>query len=153
MSEQSGGSSTTKPKTRTITLRRGKIVREFPRRVVTKPLCKDKTGFQKPQELVQEVKRLTKDELEEYTSQITKLYNERPDNFGPFWDPDKARISDSLWKINVPEELKIGHEAHFGQVTSNFLTYLEKEELPVWEVPNMISKYYTTIEAYKMAQD
>ena len=54
---------------------------------------------------------------------------------------------------DVPEELKIGHEAHFGQVTSNFLTYLEKEELPVWEVPNMISKYYTTIEAYKMAQD
>ena len=97
MSEQSGGSSTTKPKTRTITLRRGKIVREFPRRVVTKPLCKDKTGFQKPKELVQEVKRLTKDELEEYTSQITKLYNERPDNFGPFWDPDKAKISDSLW--------------------------------------------------------
>ena len=72
---------------------------------------------------------------------------------GKFPGVASTKISDSLWKINVPEELKIGHEAHFGQVTSNFLTYLEKEELPVWEVPNMISKYYTTIEAYKMAQD
>ena len=64
-----------------------------------------------------------------------------------------TQISDSLWKINVPEELKIGHEAHFGQVTINFLTYLKNGALPTWEVPNMITKYYTTIEAYKMAQD
>ena len=64
-----------------------------------------------------------------------------------------TQISDSLWKINIPEELKIGHEAHFGQVTINFLTYLKNGELPTWEVPNMITKYYTTIEAYKMAQD
>ena len=64
-----------------------------------------------------------------------------------------TKISDSLWKISVPEELKIGHEAHFSQVTSNFLTYLDNGELPAWEVPNMITKYYTTIEAYKMARD
>ncbi len=72
---------------------------------------------------------------------------------GGFPGVTSTKISDSLWKINVPEELKIGHEAHFGQVTSNFLTYLENGELPKWEVPNMITKYYTTIEAYKMAQD
>ena len=72
---------------------------------------------------------------------------------GGFPGVTSTKISDSLWKINVPEELKIGHEAHFGEVTSNFLTYLENGELPKWEVPNMITKYYTTIEAYKMAQD
>jgi len=58
-----------------------------------------------------------------------------------------------MWKINIPEKYKIGHEAHFGQVTQNYLEYLEKGELPEWEVPNMITKYYTTIEAFKMAKE
>jgi len=89
-------------------------------------------------------------EIENFENNLVTAINEIQ---GKFPGVASTKISDSLWKINVPEELKIGHEAHFGQVTSNFLTYLEKEELPVWEVPNMISKYYTTIEAYKMAQD
>lgn len=62
------------------------------------------------------------------------------------------KISKTEWKINIPEKYKIGHEAHFAQVTRNYLKYLEQGELPVWEVPNMITKYYTTIEAYKMAK-
>ena len=62
-------------------------------------------------------------------------------------------ISDSIWRINIPEEFKIGHEAHFGQVTENYLRYLEGGKLPSWEVPNMITKYYTTIEGYKMAKE
>ncbi len=62
------------------------------------------------------------------------------------------KVSDTTWKINIPDEYKIGHEAHFGQVTENYLKYLEDGELPEWEVPNMISKYYTTIEGYKMAK-
>lgn len=59
---------------------------------------------------------------------------------------------DGTWRINIPDELKIGHEAHFGQVTQNYLRYLEAGKLPEWEVPNMISKYYTTVEGYKMAK-
>lgn len=62
------------------------------------------------------------------------------------------KVEDGLWKINIPEEFKIGHEAHFSQVTKNYLKYLENGALPSWEVPNMITKYYTTIEAYKMAK-
>ena len=62
------------------------------------------------------------------------------------------KIEDTLWKVNIPEKYKIGHEAHFGQVTENYLDYLEQGALPSWEVPNMLTKYYTTIEAYKMAK-
>ena len=62
------------------------------------------------------------------------------------------KISDSKWKILIPEVLKIGHEAHFGQVTDNFLKYYKDGQLPAWEVPNMITKYYTTTQAYKKAQ-
>ncbi|MBD3660926.1 MAG: oxidoreductase [Arenibacter algicola] len=63
------------------------------------------------------------------------------------------KVSEDMWKINIPDEFKIGHEAHFGQVTQNYLRYLENGKLPNWEVPNMITKYYTTIEAYKMAKE
>ena len=62
------------------------------------------------------------------------------------------KISDSKWKILIPEVLKIGHEAHFGQVTDNYLKYFKDGQLPAWEVPNMITKYYTTTQAYKKAQ-
>ena len=61
------------------------------------------------------------------------------------------KISELKWKIVIPEVLKIGHEAHFGQVTDNFLKYFKDGKLPGWEVPNMISKYYTTTQAYKKA--
>lgn len=63
------------------------------------------------------------------------------------------KMSDGLWKINIPDNYKIGHEAHFAQVTQNYLKYLEEGELPTWEIPNMITKYYTTIAGYKMAKE
>lgn len=63
------------------------------------------------------------------------------------------KLPDGLWKINVPDKFKIGHEAHFAQVTENYLKYLEAGKLPEWEIPNMITKYYTTIAGYKMAKE
>ena len=56
------------------------------------------------------------------------------------------------WHVVIPESYRVGHEAHFGQVTENFLRYLEAGALPEWEVPGMIAKYYTTTQAWKMAQ-
>src|SRR5690606_34484241 len=50
------------------------------------------------------------------------------------------KVSEDTWKINIPDEFKIGHEAHFAQVTQNYLRYLEEGKLPNWEVPNMITK-------------
>ena len=62
------------------------------------------------------------------------------------------KMDNGTYRINIPDEFKIGHEAHFGQVTENYLKYLEAGELPEWEVPNMISKYYTTTKAYELAK-
>lgn len=56
------------------------------------------------------------------------------------------------YHINIPEKYKVGHEAHFAQVTERFLEYLEKGKLPAWEIPNMIAKYYTTTAAFEMAK-
>lgn len=62
-------------------------------------------------------------------------------------------ISKAHWKIVIPDKFKVGHEAHFAQVTENYLEYLEKSKLPAWEVPNMLTKYYVTTTAYKLAKE
>jgi len=56
------------------------------------------------------------------------------------------------WEVIVPDKYKEGHEAHFARVTEKFLEYLKNKNLPAWEVPNMIAKYYTTIQALEIAK-
>ncbi len=55
------------------------------------------------------------------------------------------------WKVTVPEKYNDGHEAHFGIVASRYFDYLKQGKLPVWEVPNMLAKYYTTTQALQKA--
>jgi len=62
------------------------------------------------------------------------------------------KVNPTTWKVIIPEKYKVGHEAHFGQVTEQFLGFLKDGKLPEWEVPNMITKYYTTTSALKMAR-
>jgi hypothetical protein len=53
----------------------------------------------------------------------------------------------------IPAEYKVTHEAHFAQVTEKYLGFLKDGKLPEWEVPNMITKYYTTTSALKLAKE
>jgi predicted dehydrogenase len=62
------------------------------------------------------------------------------------------KVDGKTWKVIIPDQYKVGHEAHFSQVTGKFLEYLKAGKLPDWEVPNMLVKYYTTTEALKMAK-
>ena len=55
------------------------------------------------------------------------------------------------WQVVVPEKYNDGHEAHFAQVMKKYLEYLQKNNMPDWEVPNMLSKYYITTEAKRLA--
>lgn len=57
----------------------------------------------------------------------------------------------SRWHIAIPDRYRIGHEAHFTQVTEKYLDFLEEGKMPDWEVPNMITKYYLTTAALEMA--
>jgi predicted dehydrogenase len=61
-------------------------------------------------------------------------------------------VGKNTLKIIIPKKYRVAHEEHFGQVTSKFLEYLKEGNLPEWEVPNMITKYYTTTSALKMAR-
>lgn len=55
------------------------------------------------------------------------------------------------YQVTIPDSYHNGHEAHFTQVTEKFLDFFKNGTMPVWEVPNMITKYYTTTKAYEMA--
>ncbi len=55
-------------------------------------------------------------------------------------------------KINIPKKYRVSHEEHFAQVTAKFLEYLKEGNMPEWEVPGMITKYYTTTSALKKAK-
>ncbi len=55
------------------------------------------------------------------------------------------------WEVMIPEKYKENHEEHFARVTQNFLNYLKHRNMPAWEVPNMLAKYFTTTKALELA--
>lgn len=55
------------------------------------------------------------------------------------------------WVVVIPEKYKEVHETHFARVTEKFLEYLQHKNMPAWEVPNMLAKYYTTTKALEIA--
>jgi predicted dehydrogenase len=59
---------------------------------------------------------------------------------------------DAGYEVIIPDHYKDGHEAHFAQVTAKFLEYLKNDNLPDWEVPNMLSKYFITTQALEMTR-
>ena len=66
---------------------------------------------------------------------------------------DLEKISNGKYKVIIPEVYHNGHEAHFAQVTEKYLEYFTNKNMPDWEVPNMIVKYFTTTEALEKAEE
>jgi len=64
---------------------------------------------------------------------------------------DLMKMPSGEYQVIVPDSYHNGHEAHFAQVTERFLEYYQNGKMPAWEVPNMITKYYTTIMAREFA--
>lgn len=63
-----------------------------------------------------------------------------------------AQAGNGILKVSVPAKYRVSHEEHFGQVTAKYLEFLKDGKMPEWEVPNMITKYYTTTSALKVAR-
>ena len=63
-----------------------------------------------------------------------------------------VKSAGKTWAIIVPDKYSVGHEAHFAQVMERFLRYIADGKLPTWEAPNMLAKYYTTTEAYRLSR-
>jgi len=55
--------------------------------------------------------------------------------------------------ITIPAQYRVGHEAHFAQVTNQFFTYLKHpESFPAWENPNMLAKYYVSTKGTELSR-
>ncbi len=65
--------------------------------------------------------------------------------------PGPGTSGHAIWQVMIPDKYKEGHEAHFGRVMEKFLEYLKGKNMPAWEVPNMLAKYYTTTKALETA--
>jgi predicted dehydrogenase len=56
-------------------------------------------------------------------------------------------------RVVIPERYRVGHEAHFAEVTERFLAYLkDRTTLPAWERANMLAKYKVTTEAVALSR-
>jgi predicted dehydrogenase len=85
--------------------------------------------------------------IDEFSSTLKEVLGTLP------WDSlHFVRIGNNALKIIIPGKYRVGHEEHFGQVTAKFLEYMKNGKLPEWEVAGMITKYYTTMSALKMAK-
>lgn len=56
-------------------------------------------------------------------------------------------------RVEAPDKYRVGHEAHFAQVTNRFLAYLKNpKSIPAWEKPNMLAKYYVTTKGLELSR-
>jgi predicted dehydrogenase len=54
--------------------------------------------------------------------------------------------------LTIPDHHRVGHEAHFAEVTRQFFAYLDNPQaLPAWEKPNMLAKYYVCTKGVELA--
>lgn len=83
-----------------------------------------------------------------YKSQLTEKFKQIQTNHPGV----ELKISGNGYEVIIPEKYKEGHEAHFAMVTEKFLGYLKNGDMPAWEVPNMLAKYYTTTQALELAR-
>jgi predicted dehydrogenase len=56
-------------------------------------------------------------------------------------------------RVEAPDKYRVGHEAHFAQVTNKFLSYLkDPRSVPAWEKPNMLAKYHVTTKGFELSR-
>jgi predicted dehydrogenase len=95
------------------------------------------------------IEQTGEDDPEAFASALEKAVNEQIAASYP--GVQLKKLGEGHWMLEIPEKYRVGHEAHFGQVTEKFLGYVKSGTIPEWEIPNMIVKYYTTTEGMKKA--
>ncbi|HEY1240557.1 MAG TPA: putative oxidoreductase C-terminal domain-containing protein [Bryobacteraceae bacterium] len=54
-------------------------------------------------------------------------------------------------RLTIPEKFRVGHEAHFAQVTNRFFEYVRSPgSLPAWEKDYMLAKYYVSTRGVEL---
>ena len=70
------------------------------------------------------------------------------------WPGVSAEPTDEagVWRVVRPEGHDEGHEAHFGEVVRSFLGWVDRGMEDPTYVDNMLVKYHTIVEAWKMSR-
>ena len=54
--------------------------------------------------------------------------------------------------VEVPDHLRVGHEAHFASVVREFVHHFRNpRQVPAWEGTNLLTKYFLTTRATELA--
>ncbi len=57
------------------------------------------------------------------------------------------------WRVIIPDRLRLGHDAHFIQLTRQFLDYVERPRtLPRAEHANTLAKYFVCTEGVALSR-
>lgn len=89
-----------------------------------------------------------KNSKEDLSPELTKIVAELQSDFPGI----SFESAESGWKMVIPEALKIGHEAHFAQVTRKYLDFIKAGSIPAWEKQFMLTKYYLTTQAFNLSK-
>jgi predicted dehydrogenase len=69
------------------------------------------------------------------------------------WPGLTVRETDHEAQLLIPKELRVGHEAHFAQVTREFFNFLRSgQPVPEWERSYMLAKYYITTKGVELSR-
>ncbi|MDE3167783.1 MAG: oxidoreductase, partial [Acidobacteriota bacterium] len=69
------------------------------------------------------------------------------------WPGVAAAPSGADLHITVPPKYRVGHEAHFAQVTNRFAGFVHApDSMPAWENAFMLAKYYVSTKGTEVGQ-
>ena len=81
----------------------------------------------------------------EWKSQVADALRRRVAALQERWEGLGVEEGSEWMRLIVPPRHRLGHEAHFAEVTAEFLSYLEDPgSLPAWETAYMLTKYAIT---------
>jgi predicted dehydrogenase len=87
------------------------------------------------------------------SNKVVTALREKVRNWQKEWPGVDLEIRGHEAHIVIPDKYRVGHEAHFAQVTRAFLQYLKNPgSLPAWEQSNMLVKYYISTRGVELSR-
>jgi predicted dehydrogenase len=84
---------------------------------------------------------------------VKRAVRARIDSLQAEWPGLSLADTDGRIHVVVPDRYRVGHEAHFAQVTGRFLSYLaDPASLPRWEGPGLLAKYFVTTKGAELSR-
>ncbi|HXA51245.1 MAG TPA: putative oxidoreductase C-terminal domain-containing protein, partial [Candidatus Acidoferrum sp.] len=69
------------------------------------------------------------------------------------WPGVTAEAANGEIHIAIPPKYRVGHEAHFAQVTNRFVDYVNApDSMPAWEDAYMMAKYYVSTKGTEVGR-